>query len=98
MVIPITGDIQPNNLIRPKRSHSKEEDKGRFEELLVDRVESVGEGEHGGEEGNKSSLEKKGKPNQSKSQADDRAAGRESQGGEAEGSDSLRGRKIDLMA
>jgi len=98
VVIPITGDIQPNNLIRPKRSHSKEEDKGRFEELLVDRVESVGEGEQGGEEGNKSSLEKKGNPNQSKSQADDRAAGRESQGGEAEGSDSLRGRKIDLMA
>jgi hypothetical protein len=98
VVIPITGDMQPNNPIRPKRVHSRDEDEGRFEELLVDRVESVGEGEQGGEEGNKSFWGKRGNPNQSKSQADDRAAGRETQGGEAEGSDSLRGRKIDLRA
>ncbi len=97
MVIPISGDMQPNNPIRPKRSHSKEEDEGRFEELLIDRVDAVGEGEQGGED-RKAYWEKKQNPDHGKSQADNQAAGRESPSDEAEGPDSLRGRKIDLRA
>ena len=97
MVIPISGDIQPNNPIRPKRSHSKEEDEGRFEELLIDRVDAVGEGEQGGED-RKAYWEKKQNPDHSKSQADKQAADQDSPSGETEGSDSLRGKKIDLRA
>ena len=98
MVIPITGDIQPNNPIRPRRSsHTKEDDENRFEELLIDQVDAAGEGEQGGED-RKAYWEKKNKPDHGKPQVDHQAAGRESLSEEAEGSDSLRGGKIDLRA
>ena len=98
MVIPISGEMQPHNPIRPKRSRSKDEDEGRFEELLVDRVEAPDEGEQGSENRNKSYWEKMGQSAHGRPHSENQAAARESQSDEGEDSDSLRGRKIDLRA
>lgn len=98
MVIPITGDVQPSNPIRPRRLRSRSNDEGAFEDLLVNRVEAADEGEQGSEN-RKSFWEKKGNPNYGGGAATEgREAARESQPGEAEVTDSLWGRKIDLRA
>ncbi|MBN2290598.1 MAG: hypothetical protein JXQ83_14785 [Candidatus Glassbacteria bacterium] len=97
MVIPITGDLQPLNPIRPKRTRSRNESEGGFEELLVDRVEAVDEGEQGSEE-RRPYREMMSQPGHGAADTEGRAAARESKSGEAEGPDSYRGRKIDLRA
>jgi hypothetical protein len=95
VVIPISGEIQPSNPIPPRRASSRKNQESTFEELLVDRVEAVDEGEQGKDD-RKSHRQNKEHPGHGGFSPDDPASVSGTQSDNAEVKDLRRGRNIDL--
>ena len=95
VVIPISGEIQPSNPIPPKRAGSRKDRDSTFEDLLVDRVQAVDEGEQGKDDRN-SRWQNRKQHGHGGFSPDDPASVRGNQSDKADVKDLRRGRNIDL--